>query len=165
MNTKYTIPNYILASKNTRFLNFIIDLGFIYILSLIMYFLCGFVKFNAVYLHLSDWIDTFDQTENLVFKSIIWFFYYGVTELFLARTFAKYITKTVVVLKDGSKPKFIAILSRTTLRIVPFEWLTFLKGREPGLHDEYSKTFVVKNDKLKQSIIDFERLLEIENPI
>ena len=39
MKTKYTIPNYILASKNTRFLHFIIDLGLIYIISLMIYFL------------------------------------------------------------------------------------------------------------------------------
>lgn len=162
MKTKYTIPHYVLASKNTRFLHFIIDLGFIYILSLILYFLSGFMKFNAVYPHFSDWIDTFDQAENIIFKSIIWFFYYGITELLLSRTFAKYFTKTVVVLNDGSKPKFIDILARTALRIIPFEYFTFLRGRKPGFHDEYSKTFVVKKDKLELSIIDFNRLLEIE---
>jgi uncharacterized RDD family membrane protein YckC len=91
--------------------------------------------------------------------------YYGITEFFLSRTFAKYITKTVVVLKDGSKPKFIDILARSALRLIPFEYFTFLRGRKPGLHDEYSKTFVVKKDKLEQSIINFEGLLEIENTI
>lgn len=160
MNTKYTVPHYILASKNTRFLHFIIDLGFIYILSLIVYLLSGFLKFNAVYPHFSDWIDTFDQAENIIFKSIVWFFYYGITEFFLSRTFAKYFTKTIVVLKDGSKPDFIAILARTALRIMPFEYLTFLRGREPGFHDEYSKTFVVKKDKLEQSLNCFKALGE-----
>jgi uncharacterized RDD family membrane protein YckC len=161
MNTKYTVPHYILASKNTRFLHFIIDLCFIYILSLILYFLSGFIKFNAAYPHFSDWMDTFDQAENFIFKSIIWFFYYGITEFFLSRTLAKYFTKTMVVLKDGSKPKFIAVLARTTLRIMPFECLTFLRGRESGFHDEYSKTFVVRKEKLECSMkefFDFQRI-------
>jgi uncharacterized RDD family membrane protein YckC len=149
---KYAIPNYILASKNTRFLHFIIDLGFIY---LIVYFMSSFIKFNANYLYFSDWIDTFDNIESLVFKSIIWFFYYGITEYFLSRTFAKYFTKTIVVLKDGSKPKLYTILTRTVIRIVPFEYYTFLRGREPGWHDEYSGTFVVKENKLKESLSDF----------
>lgn len=46
MKTKYTIPKYILALKNTRLLHFIIDLGFIYIVTLIIYFL------TAVYTYL-----------------------------------------------------------------------------------------------------------------
>ena len=108
-------------------MNFIIDLGFIYILSLIVYLLSGFVEFNTVHPHFSDWIDTFDISDNFIFKSIIWFSYYGFTEFFLSRTFAKYITKTVVVLSDGTKPKFTAILARTTLRIIPFEQYTFLR--------------------------------------
>lgn len=161
MKTKYTIPHYILASKNTRFLHFIIDLGFIYALSKIVYFLSSFIKFNAVYIHFSDWMDTFDRAENIIFKSIIWFFYYGITEFFLSRTLAKYFTKTVVVLNDGSKPKFIDILARTALRIVPFEYFTFLKGRELGMHDEYSKTFVVKKVKLENSKKEFLQFQEI----
>ncbi len=163
MKTKYSIPNYILASKNTRFLNFIIDLGFIYVLSKIVFFLSGFIKYNAVYPCLSDWLNTFDRTENFIFKSIIWFFYYGITEFFLSRTFAKYFTKTIVVLSDGSKPSFTTILARTALRVVPFEWLTFLRGREPGLHDEYSKTFVVKKDKLAESLSCFAADSDIKN--
>ncbi len=115
----------------------------------------SFIKFNANYLYFSDWIDTFDNIESLVFKSIIWFFYYGITEYFLSRTFAKYFTKTIVVLKDGSKPKLYTILTRTVIRIVPFEYYTFLRGREPGWHDEYSGTFVVKENKLKESLSDF----------
>lgn len=158
MNTKYTIPNFILASKNTRLLNFVIDVFFINIVSVIVYSLSSFVKFNANSPRFSDWTDTLDQTENIIFRTIICFFYYGFTEFFLSRTLAKYFTKTLVVMKDGSKPNFIAILARTTLRIMPFECLTFLRGREPGFHDEYSKTFVVRKDKLEQNISDFKSL-------
>ena len=56
---------------------------------------------------------------------------------------------------DGSKPKPIDILGRTLIRIIPFEYFTFLRGRNPGWHDELSKTFVVKKDKLENSKKEF----------
>jgi uncharacterized RDD family membrane protein YckC len=165
MDTKYTIPHFILASKTRRFLNFLIDIFFINILSVLVYLLSSFVQFNINFPRFSDWIDSLDQYEKIIYRIIICFFYYGLTEYFLSRTLAKYFTKTIVVLKDGSKPNFIAVLARTTLRIMPFECLTFLRGREPGFHDQYSKTFVVKKDKLEQNISDFKTLLDTENLI
>jgi hypothetical protein len=63
---------------------------------------------------------------------------------------------------DGSKPKPIAILGSTLIRIIPFEYFTFLRGRKPGWHYELSKTYVVKNDKLEQIIADFKALHEME---
>jgi uncharacterized RDD family membrane protein YckC len=165
MEKEFKISKYILATKNERFLHFIIDLVFIYFLSSLIYFLSGFVNFNDKYLYFSDWIDTFGLGENFIFKSIIWFLYYGFTEAFLSRSLAKYFTKTLVVLEDGSKPRLIDILARTTLRLIPFEQYTFLNGRKPGLHDEYSKTFVVKKDKFEESINDFKVLVKIENSI
>jgi uncharacterized RDD family membrane protein YckC len=121
--------------------------------------------FSEYKLGIINRVDSFDKIETYLFWSIISFFYYAITEVFLSRSLAKYFTKTIVVLEDGSKPKLIDILARSALRLIPFEYFTFLRGRKPGLHDEYSKTFVVKNDKLKQNIIDFKGLLEIENPI
>jgi len=160
MNTKYIIPNFILASKSIRLLNFVVDIFFINILYVIVYSLSSFVTFNVNFPRFSDWIDSLDQYEKIIYRVIICFFYYGLAEYFLSRTLAKYFTKTIVVSKDGSKPNFIAILARTTLRIMPFECLTFLRGREPGFHDEYSKTFVVRKDKLEQNISDFKKALE-----
>lgn len=161
MNTKHKIPRFILASKTTRFLNFLIDIVFINILSVIVYLLSSFIRFNAVYPKFSDWIDSLDQTEKMVYRTILCFFYYGLTEYFLSRTVAKYFTKTIVVLEDGSKPNLIAILTRTTLRIMPFECLTFLRGRNPGFHDEYSKTIVVKKDKFDQFLSNFVELNDL----
>jgi len=165
MNTRYKVPHFILASKTTRFLNFLIDIFFINILSVLVYLLSGFVSLNTSFSRVLDWIDSLNPYEKIIYRIIICFFYYGLTEYFLSRSLAKYFTKTIVVLKDGSKPNFIAVLARTTLRIMPFECLTFLRGREPGFHDEYSKTFVVKKDKLKQNIRDFKTLFETENLI
>jgi uncharacterized RDD family membrane protein YckC len=155
MKTKYTIPNYILASKTTRALNFVIDVIFIKIIGVIIYFLAAFIAYDAKYNSLLNWFDSFDKIQNLLLWSIIIFLYYSIFEILIARSLSKYLTKTIVVMEDGSKPKPIDILGRTLLRIIPFEYLTFLRGRNPGWHDEYSKTFVVRKDKLTQSLIDF----------
>jgi uncharacterized RDD family membrane protein YckC len=151
----YKIPKYTLASKQVRFLNFILDLFFIYLFSLIVYNLADFIEFQGKFKYYSDWIDSFDMSQRFIFRLILWFFYYGLTEQLLNRSLAKFFTKTIVVLEDGSRPKFIDILARTTIRLFPFEQFSFLKGRELGLHDEYSKTFVVKKVKLENSKKEF----------
>lgn len=158
----FEIPIYILASKNTRAVNFIIDLIVIYFLSLIIYQFLKYISLNEKYAYYSDWIDTFDSAQVFLFRSLIWFIYYGFTEFFLSRTLAKYFTKTIVVLKNGSEPNFFDIMARTTLRLFPFEQFTFLKGRKPGLHDEYSKTFVVKKAKLEWAKKEFLEIQKIK---
>ena len=47
------------------------------------------------------------------------------------------------------------MLERSLLRIIPFEYFTFLRGRQPGWHDAYSKTFVVVKSKLENSVKEF----------
>jgi uncharacterized RDD family membrane protein YckC len=159
----YKIPKYILASKQVRFFNFILDLFFIYLFSLIVHNLAGFIEFQGKFKYYSDWIDSFDASQRFIFRMILWFFYYGFTELFLNRSLAKFFTKTIVVLEDGSKPRFSDILARTITRLFPLEPLTFLKGRELGLHDENSKTFVVRKAKLEKSKKEFFEVQYFEN--
>jgi uncharacterized RDD family membrane protein YckC len=161
METKFTIPNYILAPKNTRALNFAIDIIFMNIINSILYFISAFIVFDE-HSSLLDWLNSFDKTQNFLFWTLILFLYYATLEIVFARTLSKYFTKTIVVMIDGSKPKPIDIFGRTLIRIIPFEYFTFLRGRKLGWHDELSKTFVVKKDKLEQSLSDFIRLQEIK---
>ncbi|EJL66175.1 putative membrane protein/domain-containing protein [Flavobacterium sp. CF136] len=142
-NEGFEISNYLLASKQKRFLNFIID-G---IIKLII------VRLTITFLDISEIakeINSLDMIERYLFWSVISFVYYGTTELFLAQSPAKYFTKTIVVMEDGSKPTVMTILARTLLRILPFEPFSFLKGRDLGLHDKNSKTFVVVKYKLEK---------------
>lgn len=109
--------------------------------------------FSGYKLGLINQVNSFDKMETYLFWSITSFFYYTITEAFLSRSLAKYFTKTIVVLKDGLKPKPIDILDRSALRQIPFEYFTFFQGRKPGWCDEYSNTFVVKKYKLEQTLI------------
>lgn len=152
MKEKLTIPNYILASKNTRALNFAIDIFFMKIINAVLYFVAGFIPFNSDFNSFLDWFDSFDEAQNFLLWAILMFIYYATLEIVFARSLSKYFTKTVVVMVDGSKPKSIDILGRTLIRIFPFEYFSFLRGRKRGWHDEYSGTFVVKVSKLEEFI-------------
>jgi len=79
------------------------------------------------------------------FVSII---FYGLFESISSRTPAKYITGTIVVMRDGTKPDSTAILIRTLCRQIPLEAFSFLFGQFAiGWHDTLSKTLVVDSTK------------------
>ena len=67
--------------------------------------------------------------------------YYIVFEGLWARTPAKFILGTVVIMEDGSKPPFGKIVVRTLCRFIPFEPFSFFGER--GWHDSISDTRVV----------------------
>jgi uncharacterized RDD family membrane protein YckC len=78
---------------------------------------------------------------------VILFLYYFLTESYYSRTFAKYFTKTIVVNKDGSRPRKSTIFIRTLSRFIPIEFLSFLSSNIRGLHDMFSNTYVVKKQE------------------
>lgn len=125
------------------------------IISVILYFIAAFITFNDEYYTLLNWFNSFDKAQDFLFWSMIIFLYYSILEILFARTFAKYITNTMVVMIDGSKPKPICILGRSLIRIFPIEYFSFLRGRKLGMHDEYSGTFVVKKNKFEESLKDY----------
>ncbi|MGO4772427.1 RDD family protein [Flavobacterium sp. W22_SRS_FK3] len=151
----FKISNYLLASKQKRFLNFIFD-GIIKLI--IVRLVITFLNISEI----ANRIDSLDMVERYLFWSIISFVYYGMTETFLSRSPAKYFTKTIVVMDDGSKPSLMTIMARTLLRILPFEAFSFLRGRDFGLHDKNSKTFVVLKCKLEEEIKEHLELVSLE---
>jgi hypothetical protein len=56
----------------------------------------------------------------------------------------------------------MSILARTLLRILPFEPLSFLRGRALGLHDKNSGTFVVVKSKFEEQIHENLELISLE---
>lgn len=145
METKeFMITDDILASKGQRFLNCIIDLFIVYVLTIgigagvnILGQLTGNFK-------LSEWIVSLTLIENLIFGLVVLFFYYAIMEMYLSRTFGKYFTKTVVVKHNGIKPNMKSIIIRTLVRMIAFEAFTFLNDNARGWHDTLSVTYVVK---------------------
>jgi uncharacterized RDD family membrane protein YckC len=152
---QFRIKIFLQASKQKRFLNWIID-GLIMLI--IVRLTVNFIDSSEIL----NRINSFDLIQTYVFWRIIFFIYYGFTEVLLSRSPAKYFTKTIVVMEDGSKPSPKTIFVRTILRIFPFEPWSFLRGRKLGLHDENSNTFVVIKSKLEQQINEHLELVSLE---
>jgi uncharacterized RDD family membrane protein YckC len=142
------LPN-VYASKEKRFINYIVDKIIFYALLLVFFFILGI----AIELLSADskWFwDFMDDLENVnpwldrLYTAIIFIILYMISEIILkGRTIGKYITKTKVVLKDGSKPKVSDIILRSLCRLIPFDALSFLGSEGRGWHDSVSDTYVV----------------------
>jgi len=131
------------ASRGKRFINYVIDfIGYI-IFSAIFGVVLGIV-IGLIYPEALDSIDFENTIVEYLFGALTGIFYYGLQEHYTGRTIGKYITKTKVVMRDGSKPSFKTILLRSLCRFIPFEAVTFLFGESTGLHDTISKTRVIE---------------------
>lgn len=146
-NKKFTVTDDLLASKSQRLLNFIIDVLIIYTIGITIGTTIIIIGDLTHSYAASNWLKSLSLIENLFFGLIILFFYYGLTEMYFSRTFAKYFTKTLVIKHDGSKPNMKSVIIRTLSRLIPFEPFSFLTGDPRGWHDTLSVTYVVKKDE------------------
>lgn len=90
----------------------------------------------------SNEAETFQLLLSAMFLSAFFLYYVGM-EFAFQRTVGKFITGTKVLMADGSKPGFGAILKRTFCRLIPFDAVSFTFMKE-GFHDSLSGTKVVK---------------------
>lgn len=143
-NQEFTLTNDLLASKSQRFLNFIIDTLIVYSIGIGIGTTLMLIADITNSPGLSESIESMNKVEQILFGVIILILYYSLTEIYFSRTFAKYFTKTMVIMKDGSKPNGEVIFRRTISRLIPFEFLTFLGADSRGWHDNISGTYVVR---------------------
>lgn len=126
--TVATLP----ASLGKRFLNNLLDGIFVNVLYYIFYIVVSL---------------TAPKTYYYFFSPLIFLSYFILCEAVWQKTLGKAITKTKVVMRDGSKPNFLHILGRTFCRYIPFDSFSFLVNRYPiGWHDKISGTLVVPKD-------------------
>ena len=156
-NTEFTVTDDLWATRGQRFINCILDLLIVHIILASIgttVIIIGDVINNY---ELSNWIESTTTLEKLLFWILILFFYYFLTETYFSRTFAKYFTKTIVVTKNGSRPRTYLIFIRTLSRFIPLEGITFLWGDFRGLHDLFSDTYVVRKHEFnhKKGVILF----------
>ncbi|NMB82308.1 MAG: tetratricopeptide repeat protein [Ignavibacteria bacterium] len=127
--------NIVLANKNKRILNLVIDailLQFIYFFLMDQYFSLQY----EIILYKFSW--------GIIFI-LAYFFYYFVSEALTGRTIGKFITGTKVLCKDGTPLTIRKAFVRTLIRFVPFDPFTFWNSSsEPiGWHDSIPGTIVV----------------------
>ncbi|RKD92401.1 RDD family protein [Mangrovibacterium diazotrophicum] len=130
------------ASKNRRFVNYLIDsvctVVFMFVFAIALGIFLGVVYPDALAL--------FDY-ESRLFDYLLIFvaavIYFTIFEANTGRTIGKYITGTKVVMEDGSEPRFKDIFIRSLCRHIPFDALSYLGSESNGWHDRYSNTKVV----------------------
>lgn len=129
----------LLADKGTRFLHNIIDtIGF---------YFCVFL--SAIIL--DEWLGVMPKDGSgwfVVYFIFLYVMYHALFEHFFGKTPGKFLTKTKVLKKDGSKPTFINIFGRNAARLIPFDPLSYLFS-DRGWHDQISDTYVVMDKKKK----------------
>ncbi|MDI1307771.1 MAG: RDD family protein [bacterium] len=155
-NKELTVTDDLLASKSQRLLNFIIDVLIVYIIEITIGTTIIIIGDLTNSYAASNWVKSLSPIESFFFGLIILFFYYGLTEMYFSRTFAKYFTKTLVVKHDGSKPNMKSVIIRTVSRLIPLEPFSFLGVDSRGWHDTLSVTYVVKKHEFvaKKKLLD-----------
>lgn len=149
---EFIITEDLYARQGQRFLNFSIDLIFIYIIILSIGTTIILVSEATNSFSVSGWVKNMDNSEIVFYSIIVMFLYYFLTETYFSRTIAKLITKTVVVKKDGSKPTTKMFLIRALTRFIPLEPFSYLKVLPRGWHDTLSDTYVVKKKRLAKKM-------------
>lgn len=152
VNTQFRVTNDMLATQGQRLANYFIDLlvqyGLTFGLGFVVAALALFLGFEGFL----NWLATIDKLTEYLLGVVVLILYYSFFEILFARSVAKYITKTVVVMADGSKPSAGTIVRRTFCRIIPFNHFSFLGNSGRGWHDSISETYVVKKDLLEQKM-------------
>jgi uncharacterized RDD family membrane protein YckC len=122
------------ASKQTRFLNLVID-GFIF-----------WILFIVIILFFGDWIESNigkgSALINISVFLLLRFIYYLFFESLFGRTPGKIFTATKVIDENDNKPTFKKVLIRNLSRFIPFDAISFAIS-EIGWHDSISKTSVI----------------------
>lgn len=112
-------------NKGIRILNFLVD------------YLCICIVYGLLKLSFS-----IDEYPPIVIIGID-FTYFLLLEVLFGRTIGKFLTKTIVVDRNNTRPGFLRILVRTILRFNPLDGLSYIFGDEQGAHDKLSRTRLV----------------------
>ncbi len=144
----------VLASKEKRLTNFIIDYFGLILAVAFFYILLDSLGYN---ISPSSTGDLKSQLQGSVFYLTYYLLIEGLME---GRSLGKLVTKTRVLTLDGRPPEVMDVIARSFIRIVPFEPFSFLGSSKLGWHDRWSKTLVI--DELQSILPDDTNWEEVE---
>lgn len=159
----FIVDKRILASKGQRIMNYLIDSLLIYVIIMLFALFAGVIESSLDIDFISSKLQNITRTEGYLLFFFFMYIYYILFEYFKGQTIAKFITKTLVVLQNGSRPNFVTICLRSICRMIPFDGISFLGDSGSGLHDTFSKTFVVKKVVFERSFNTHKELIELGN--
>ncbi|MBF9220079.1 RDD family protein [Hymenobacter ruricola] len=128
------------ATTGQRLGNYLIDVASYYFFFIVLCLVLGVVIGLTGHTELQRYAE--GPASTLAVFALM-FLYFFVLEVSTGRTIGKLITRTRVVMQDGSELTTKAILLRTLCRLIPFDAFSFLGG-DSGWHDTLSKTRVVQ---------------------
>jgi len=105
-----------------------------------------------------NWMTEINQVEEIIIMIIAVLLYTNLTEIFLSRTLAKFVTGTIVVMQDGSRPDRDTIMIRSVCRLIPFDHFSFLGTPSRGWHDSLSNTYVVNKKMLEAQLQEYNKV-------
>ncbi len=150
----FYITDDLLASSGQRFLNYIIDRLVVYALIFVLAAGIGIIaNLAGAYEFVESMANIGTLGEYLVYFALM-ITYYTISEGYASRSVGKFITKTIVVHEDGSKPDVATIFRRTLCRLIPFDAFSYLGSNSRGWHDSIPDLYVVKKE-------DFENKKEL----
>lgn len=121
------------TSKRKRLLNFVVDLITIAILMEITFRIEGLIEYKAPI-----------KTLRVI---IVFGGYYIPMEYFFGKTIGKFITKSKVVNRDGTRISLKTSIIRYLCRWIPFEFASLALGYDAkAWHDVLSKTLVIEEE-------------------
>lgn len=127
------------VTRGVRFGYFLIDMVIIFLLQMVVGFICVFAGSPEVVM---------DPILSRVVGALVLASYYFILEASTGASIGKLILGYTVINKYADKPGAGAILGRSFARIVPFEAFSCFSDR--GWHDTWSDTYVVSTDEKNQ---------------
>ena len=146
-----------MATHKQRAANYLLDFSFIFILMILLLTGLAFIAMLFELTAFLNWLFHMNNLQQYLLLSATTIVYYGMSETLTSSTLGKFITGTIVVMPDGSKPDSETILKRTLMRIVPLEWITFLGMPSRGWHDVYPNVYVVDRRTFQTSYRKFKQ--------
>jgi len=138
------IPGVNPATKNLRFVNWIVDIIGYYIFVFVVVYILARIAPDVVNSVLG--YDSDSKLMQYVFAYLFFFIYFTLLEGFTkGKTLGKFITGTRAVKEDGSAITFIDAIKRSLSRMVPFE--PFSGFGDSIWHDKWTNTIVIKENR------------------
>ena len=163
--TNFKVTPDLYASKGQRFGNYLIDITIVLVVLAALFFVFTYVYYSVATdtTVMDDYIDETGSYNPLLDRLITWTLlalsYFCMELVLKGKSVGKFITKTKVVMDDGSSPTYKEYLKRSFSRLIPFEQFSFLGDEGRGWHDTISKTYVVDETKFEDK---FKRTTEID---
>ena len=152
MKDAFYVDKTMCANGWRRFANHLIDSLVYYLIIFLIGVVAGLFSEYLGMDGMSVWISEMSGIGELVFTYSIMLLYYIFMESLTQKTLGKYITGTIVVMEDGSKPEINVILLRSICRLIPFDGLTFIGEYSRGWHDSLAKSYVVDVNKYNAAL-------------